>query len=111
MKNDDSFRTIAVNFLETSEKLCNFFIVQHEMSSSSSSSSAKANIYPTLLHCWVDCVKVIDEMIQVSNPLDGLQTAWFFMEPVSYYCGGQYPEGMDFPSPTTATVLTANRRK
>ena len=96
MKNYDSFRDIAVKFLETSEMLCNFFIVQHEVSSSSSSSSsAKVNVYPTILHCWVDCVKVIDELIQVSNPLDGSQTAWFFMEPVSYYCGGQYPEGME----------------
>jgi hypothetical protein len=96
MKNYDSFRDIAVKFLETSEMLCNFFIVQHEVSSSSSSSSsAKVNVYPTILHCWVDCVKVIDELIQVSNPLDGSQTAWFFMEPVSHYCGGQYPEGME----------------
>lgn len=87
MKNDDSFRTIAVNFLDTSEKLCNFFIAQHE------SSSAKVNVYPPLLYCWVDIVKVLDELIQVVNPSDGTQTAWFFMEPVTYYCGGKYPEG------------------
>jgi hypothetical protein len=85
MKNDDSFRAIAVNFLDTSEKLCNYFIAQHE--------STKVNAYPPLLYCWVDIVKVIDELIQVTNPTDGSQTAWFFMEPVTYYCGGQYPEG------------------
>lgn len=110
MKNDDSFRTIAVNFLDTSEKLCNFFIVQHELSSTSSSST-KLNVYPTLLHSWLDCVKVIDEMIQLINPTDGIQTSWYFMEPVSYYCGGLFPDGM-FTIPNincaspTLTLLT-----
>lgn len=94
LKNEDSFRYSAVNFLETSEKLCNFFITQYELSSSSS----KINIYPSLLYCWLDCIKVIDEVFQVTNPHDGLQTAWYFKEPVTYFCQGQYPPGVSTAS-------------
>lgn len=81
---DDSFRPLAVDFLATAEDLCKLFLAKHEL---------PKVVYPSLLYCWKDCVKAIDELIQMTNPEDGLQTAWFFLYPVSYFCGGGYPDG------------------
>mmetsp|Transcript_33301 Transcript_33301/g.80531 ORF Transcript_33301/g.80531 Transcript_33301/m.80531 type:complete len:834 (+) Transcript_33301:265-2766(+) len=81
---DDSFRPVAVDFLTTAEDLCKFFIAKHE---------APKTVYPSLLYCWADCIKAIDELINMTNPEDRLQTAWFFLHPVTYFCSGQYPEG------------------
>mmetsp|Transcript_3177 Transcript_3177/g.7062 ORF Transcript_3177/g.7062 Transcript_3177/m.7062 type:complete len:894 (-) Transcript_3177:256-2937(-) len=61
-----------------------FFLAKHELPKVA---------YPSLLYCWTDCVKAIDELIQLTNPEDGLQTAWYFLHPVSYFCGGEYPDG------------------
>eukprot|EP00571_Detonula_confervacea_P006186 CAMPEP_0172316206 /NCGR_PEP_ID=MMETSP1058-20130122/27507_1 /TAXON_ID=83371 /ORGANISM="Detonula confervacea, Strain CCMP 353" /LENGTH=1200 /DNA_ID=CAMNT_0013030463 /DNA_START=35 /DNA_END=3637 /DNA_ORIENTATION=+ len=80
----DSFRPVAMEFLTTAEDLCRLFIAKHE---------APTIVYPTLLYCWVDCIKAVDELINMTNPEDGLQTAWYFLHPVTYFCGGQYPEG------------------
>jgi len=81
---DDSFRPLAVEFLTTAEDLCKFFLAKPE--------SPKI-VYPSILYCWADCVKAIDELIQMTNPEDQLQTAWFFLHPVSYFCQGNFPPG------------------
>jgi len=81
---NDSFRPVAVDFLITAEDLCKFFIAKHE---------APRIIYPPLLYCWADCVKTMDELINMKNTDDNLQTAWYFLHPVTYFCGGVYPEG------------------
>lgn len=81
---NDSFRPVAIDFLTTAEELCKYFIAKPE--------SPKV-VYPTLLYCWADCVKAIDELLNMTNPEDGFQTAWFFMQPVTFFCGGVYPEG------------------
>jgi hypothetical protein len=81
---DDSFRPIATEFLSTVEALCKFFIAKPEL---------PKVVYPSLLHCWKDCVGVIDELVDITNPVDKFQTAWFFLQPVTFFCGGEYPEG------------------
>lgn len=84
---DDSFRPIATEFLSTVEDLCKFFIAKPEMPNV---------VYPSLLYCWTACVEVIDELVNMTNPVDRLQTAWFFLHPVTYFCGGEYPQGRAF---------------
>eukprot|EP00581_Thalassiosira_minuscula_P010553 CAMPEP_0183712840 /NCGR_PEP_ID=MMETSP0737-20130205/7896_1 /TAXON_ID=385413 /ORGANISM="Thalassiosira miniscula, Strain CCMP1093" /LENGTH=752 /DNA_ID=CAMNT_0025941553 /DNA_START=130 /DNA_END=2385 /DNA_ORIENTATION=+ len=81
---DDSFRPLAIDFLTTAEDLCKFFIAKVE---------APKVAYPPLLYCWPECIKAIDELVNMTNPDDNLQTAWFFLHPVSYFCGGAYPDG------------------
>ena len=73
-----------MDFLTTAEELCRYFILKHE---------APKKPYRSILYCWVECIKVIDEAIKLTNPDDGHQTAWFFLHPVNYFCGGQWPEG------------------
>lgn len=88
---NDSFRPVAIDFLSIAEDLCKFFIAKNE----------PTQVYPSLLYCWADCVKSITELINMTNPDDNHQTAWFFLQPVTYFCGGQYPEGeIDFESIT-----------
>lgn len=81
---DDSFRPMATEFLSTVEELCKFFVAKPEL---------PKVVYPSLLHCWKDCVGVIDELVDMINPVDKLQTAWFFLQPVTFFFGGEYPEG------------------
>ena len=81
---NDSFRPVAVDFLTTAEELCGYFILKHD---------APKKPYRNILYCWVECMKVIDEAIKLTNPDDGHQTAWFFLHPVNYFCGGQWPDG------------------
>jgi len=81
---DDSFRPIATDCLTTMEQLCKFFIGKNE--------SPKI-VYPRLVYCWEECLKVIDALLKIKNPDDGYQTAHFFLQPVSFFCGGQWPHG------------------
>lgn len=87
---EDSFRPVAVDFLTTAEDLLKFFVAGNEP-------GAKAGAYPGLLYCWPDCVKAITELVNMTNADDGHQTAWFFLHPVSYFCGGVWPEGTCVP--------------
>jgi hypothetical protein len=90
---DDSLRPEATEFLTTAEDLCKFFVAKPEVPNV---------VYPALLHCWADCLRVIDELINMTNPGDKMQTAWFFLQPVTYFCGGEYPHGKSAAFPTTA---------
>ena len=81
---NDSFREAAVECLATAEDLLSFFIAKKE---------APDVAYPSLLYCWEDCVKAIDSLLTITNPEDGHQTAWFFLQPVSFFCQGSFPEG------------------
>lgn len=38
-------------------------------------------------------MKVIDALLKIKNPDDGYQTAHFFLQPVSFFCEGQWPHG------------------
>lgn len=80
----DSFRPVATEFLNVSEDLCKLFLAKHE--------HPKVP-YPSLLYCWEECVKSLDELLNILNPEDGHQAAWFFLQPVTFFCGGEYPEG------------------
>jgi len=81
---DDSFRPIAVSFLSTAEELVKFFVARPELPKVT---------YPSLMYSWKECISVIDELVNTINPENGLQTIWFFLFPVTYFCGGEYPEG------------------
>jgi len=80
----DSFRPVAIDFLKSSEELCKYFISKTEL---------PTKINPPILYCWDDCIKVINEVINMTNIEDKHQTAWFFLHPVPFFCNGQYPEG------------------
>jgi hypothetical protein len=80
---NDSFRPVAVDFLTTAEELCKFFIAKKEL---------RKVVYPSILYCWADCIKAMDELVNMTGE-DGFQTAWFFLQPVPYFCGGAYPAG------------------
>jgi hypothetical protein len=45
------------------------------------------------VYCWEECLKVIDALLKIKNPDDGYQTAYYFLQPVSFFCQGQWPDG------------------
>ena len=81
---NDSFRPVAVEFLTLAEDLCKLFIAKPEL---------PKVVYPCILYCWADCVRVLSALINIKNADDEHQSAWFFLHPVTFFCGGVYPEG------------------
>lgn len=77
-----SFRRVAVDVLATAEQLVSVFLAQPEH---------PTVVYPPLLFCWKLCLSVLDTLYNLTNPQDGAPTALYFLYPVSFYCGGQYP--------------------
>jgi hypothetical protein len=68
--------------LETTEKLFTVFLAKPE---------APAQVYTPLLFCWKLCLSILDTLYNLTNPDDGQMTAYYFLYPVSFYCGGQFP--------------------
>lgn len=73
----DGFRPVAVEMQSTSEELLAYFL--------------KDSPYTRLLYCWKLCVSVLDALLNLTNATDGHQTAHYFLHPVSFYCGGNFP--------------------
>jgi hypothetical protein len=73
----DGFRPVAIEMQATSEELLAYF--------------SKDSPFPRLLYCWKLCVSVLDAMLNLTNATDGHQTAHYFLHPVSFYCGGNFP--------------------
>jgi len=81
--NDKPFRDLAKAFLESTDKYM-YMLIQHPVSSSK-------NIYPTLLYCWTTCLDILNRIVYLESPEDKGQTAWFFLQPVTYFFGGTLP--------------------
>mmetsp|Transcript_20704 Transcript_20704/g.50839 ORF Transcript_20704/g.50839 Transcript_20704/m.50839 type:complete len:1283 (-) Transcript_20704:46-3894(-) len=77
-----TFRRVAVDVLATGEQLITVFLAQPEH---------PTVVYPPLLFCWKLCLSVLDTLYNLTNPQDGAPTALYFLYPVSFYCGGQFP--------------------
>jgi len=73
----DGFRPVAMEMQSTSEELMGYFLSQAP--------------YSRLLYCWKLCVSVLDALLNLTNPDDGHQSAHYFLHPVSFYCGGNFP--------------------
>ena len=73
----DGFRPVAMEMQNTSEELLSYFLSHVP--------------YSRLLYCWKLCVSVLDAILNLTNPSDGHQTAHYFLHPVSFYCGGNFP--------------------
>lgn len=78
----DALRPVAVACLSTAEELMTVFLAQPEH---------PTNAYTQLLFCWKLCLSVLDTLYNLTNPSDGQPTALYFLFPVSFYCGGQFP--------------------
>lgn len=78
----DSLRPVAARGLETVEKLLTVFLAKPE---------SPTQVYPPLLFCWKLCLSALDTLYNLTNPEDGQMTAYYFLYPVSFYCGGQFP--------------------
>ena len=83
----DSLRPVAVEVLETAEKLFKAFF------GPSSGPGIGTPPYPPLLFCWKLCIEILDTLYNLVNPIDGQPTVLYFLHPVSYYCGGSFPPG------------------
>lgn len=77
-----TFRRVGVDVLATAEQLNTVFLAQPEH---------PTVVYPPLLFCWKLCLSVLDTLYNLKNPEDGISTALYFLYPVSFYCGGQFP--------------------
>ena len=78
----DSLRPIAVEVLEQAEELMMYFLAKPEY---------PTQVYPPGLFCWKLCLNVLDTLYNLTNNSDGQPTALYFLYPVSFYCGGQFP--------------------
>jgi hypothetical protein len=78
----DSLRPIAVEVLVAAEEFMTVFLAKPEQ---------PTQVYPPMLFCWKLCLSVLDTLYNLTNPEDGQPTALYFLHPVSFYCGGQFP--------------------
>lgn len=95
----DSLRPLAVEVLQTAESLMLMFIArQYPLS------------YTPLLYCWKVCIDIMDTLYNLVNPNDGQPMAYYFLHPVSVYCGGKFPaDYMDLvKKPMDFGTITAN---
>lgn len=97
----DSLRPVAAQGLETVEKLLTVFLAKPE---------APTQVYPPLLFCWKLCLSAVDTLYNLTNPEDGQMTAYYFLYPVSFYCGGQFPADylQKIPKPMDYGTVTSN---
>ena len=63
------------------ENLMFFFLGRHE----------SFPVYPPLLYNWKNCLGILDKILEIKNPNDQLQTAHFFLHPVSFFYHGDWP--------------------
>jgi len=78
----DSLRPVAVQVLQTADELVVQFLGRQGQA---------AGQYPPLLFCWKLCIEILDTLYNLVNPADGQPVALYFLHPVSYYCGGNFP--------------------
>ena len=86
----DSLRPLAVEGLQCTEQLFMMFLARNCSVSGGSNSSASAP-YTPLLYCWNVCINILDTLYNLVNPIDGQPMAYYFLHPVSVYCGGKFP--------------------
>lgn len=97
----DSPRPLAIEVLQTAETLLQYFLARYYPQS-----------YQPLLYCWKVCIDIMNTLYNLTNSNDGQPMALYFMYPVSFYCGGQFPPDylervknpMDFGSITSNLV-------
>jgi Bromodomain len=78
----DPLRPIAVECLVMAEELMMVFLAQPEHPTLA---------YPPQLYCWKLCLSVLDTLYNLTNPGNEQPTVLYFLYPVSFYCGGQFP--------------------
>ena len=83
----DQLRPVAVDLQATAEDLMTTFLVRGQKLPTGN----PADLYPPLLYCWSFCIKVLNTLFNLTNPVDGQPTVLYFLHPVTMYCGGQYP--------------------
>ncbi len=84
----DKVRAAAMQVLEDLEGVISFFLVKR---SDNSQNHPTHVYYQPLLYCWRKCIEKLDVVLSLKNPTDNLQTAFYFLHPVSFFFGGQFP--------------------
>ena len=84
----DKVRAAAMQVLEDLEGVISFFLVKR---SDNSQNYPTHVYYQPLLYCWKKCIEKLDVVLSLKNPTDNLQTAFYFLHPVSFFFGGQFP--------------------
>jgi hypothetical protein len=74
----DSFRALGIDMLILAEELMAHFLAKPE---------APQQVCPPLLYCWRLCVQILDTVVNMKNPSDGLQTAHYFVHPAVLFFG------------------------
>jgi Bromodomain len=84
----DSLRPLAVEGLQCAESLMLMFLARNF---TSPSGGGTQYCYTPLLYCWNVCINIMDTLYNLVNPSDGQPMAYYFLHPVSVYCGGKFP--------------------
>jgi len=92
-------RPLALEVLETAETLMEIFLARFYPQS-----------YQPLLYCWTVCIDILNTLYNLVNQNDGQPMALYFMHPVSFYCGGQFPPDYHerVKTPMDFGTITAN---
>lgn len=97
----DSLRPVAVDSLGTAEELMTYFLAKPEHPQVA---------YPQLIFCWRLCLQTLDTLFNIKNPDETLPIAFFFLYPVSFFYGGQFPADYKkvVPKPMDFATIQAN---
>jgi len=94
--------------LASSENFLNYFVAKQD-----TKGTKNDLLYPNLLYCWKSCVEILDSVLDLKNADDKLQTAWYFLHPVSFFFGGEMSEAYKaykdkIKSPMDFGTITSN---
>lgn len=108
LSSSDSLRGIATKMLASSENFLNYFVAKQD-----TKGTKNDLLYPNLLYCWKSCVEILDSVLDLKNADDKLQTAWYFLHPVSFFFGGEMSEAYKaykdkIKSPMDFGTITSN---
>jgi Bromodomain len=84
----DSLRPLAVEGLQCAESLMLMFLARNF---TGAAAGGAQYCYAPLLYCWNVCINIMDTLYNLVNPSDGQPMAYYFLHPVSVYCGGKFP--------------------
>ncbi|KAL3921486.1 MAG: hypothetical protein SGILL_002724 [Bacillariaceae sp.] len=92
----DGLRPVAMDILDTTEKLLAYYVAKPELPQPT---------YAPLLFCWKLCMSVLDTLYNMTNPEDGVATVYWFCWPVPFYFLGKVPDGYP-PRPIDFGTIT-----
>ncbi len=87
LQTDQVLREISRRLLKVTEQYLNVFILNSDatLGGVAAAGGGSNKLYPSLLYCWETCLQILEDVLYLEDPVDKLQTAWYFLHPASAY--------------------------